>query len=80
MSGPGPAGRVPPARQQAAEETEAALRALRLLWPGEFMFGHDPERGYWVIKDGNLGSLLTGDTPGELNQALTAREDGGRAS
>ena len=38
--------------------------------------GHDPEHGYWVIKDGGIGSLLKAASPDELNQALTAREEG----
>lgn len=75
MSGPGPAHWAP-GRQQAALDVSAALEMLRRLWGDEYMFGHDPEHGYWVIKDGSIGSLLKAPSPEDLNQALTGREEG----
>jgi hypothetical protein len=57
------------------EEISQALDTLQVLWGGEYMFGydaeHDPERPWWVIKNGNLGTLVKAPTYQELNQLLT---------
>jgi hypothetical protein len=58
-----------------AEEIRQALDTLQLVWGDEYMFGydaeHDPERPWWAIKNGNLGTLVSAATIQELNQVLT---------
>jgi hypothetical protein len=58
------------AEGMSAEEIEKALNVLRLVYRDEYMFGHDPEHGWWVIRKGDLSSLLTADSPGELGKML----------
>jgi len=63
------------ARSQAAagmsaEDIEKALDVLRLIHRDEFTFGHDPEYGFWVIKNGDLASLLTDDSPEGLGRRV----------
>lgn len=43
------------------------------------MFGYDDEHGWWVIKNGRIGSILTADNPEELSQMLTDAEGAGEA-
>lgn len=63
------------AEGMSAEDTDKALRVLRLLWGDEYLFGYDGKHGcWWAIKAGNLGSLLTAPNPKELGKML----DGGR--
>jgi hypothetical protein len=52
------------------EDTGKALEVLRLLWGDSYRFGYDPERGFWAIREGRLGSLLTADAPEELARLL----------
>jgi hypothetical protein len=70
VSGPGPAGVHARREQAAAQAVEYELCLLRAAHRDEFIFGHDPERGYWVIRDGSIGSLLTAPTPGELGRKI----------
>jgi hypothetical protein len=58
------------AEGMCAEDIEKALDVLRLLWGDEYMFGFDPEHGWWVIKNGHLISLLTADSPERLGKVL----------
>lgn len=62
------------ANGMSADETCQALDALPLLWGHEYKFGFDPEHGWWAIKNGNIGSIITADSPEELNQALADSE------
>lgn len=70
------------AAPQAAEgisagDIEKALGVLRLLWGDEYLFGYDREHGcFWVIKGGNLGSLLTAPAVEELGRKLDGGELG----
>lgn len=63
----------------AGDGTRQALDALRAVWGDGYMFGHDPEHGWWVIKDGRIGSVLTANSPEELSQMLTDAEVAGEA-
>ena len=54
------------ADSMSSEDVDKALDVLRLLWGDEYLFGFDPDRGWWVIKEGRLESLLTADSPEEL--------------
>jgi len=62
---------------RSSEDTCKALEVLRLLWGDEYTFGYDPDRGFWVIKDGRIGSLLTADAPEELARLLEEAEGTG---
>lgn len=57
------------------EEISQALDTLQVLWGGEYTFGYDPEadpeRPWWLIKNGNLGTLVKAPSYRELNQLLT---------
>jgi hypothetical protein len=70
------------AAPQAAEGTstadiEKALDVLRLRWGAGYVFGYDREHGcFWVIKSGNLGSLLTAPAAEELGDKLDGGELG----
>ena len=65
------------AEGMSAEAIEKALNVLRTVWGDEYMFGFDQEHGCcWVIKAGNLGSLLTAPTPEELGKQLSDGELG----
>lgn len=66
MSGPGPAGTYARRKREAARAVEYDLRLLRMDHRDEFTFGHDPERGFWVIRDGRIGTLLTAPAADEL--------------
>ena len=70
MNGPGPAEIHARRKQEAAQAVEYDLRLLRSAYRDEFTFGHDPERGYWVIKGGSLGTLRTASTPGKLAELM----------
>jgi len=70
VSGPGPAGIQARRKQQAAQAVEYDLHLLRAAHRDEYTFGHDPERGYWVIKGGSLGTLRTAPTPGKLAELM----------
>ena len=67
-------GAAPQAAGISGEDTGKALEALRLLWDDSYTFGYDPDRGFWAIRDGRIGSLLTADSPEELARLL---EDAG---
>ena len=56
------------------EDMGKALELLRLLWGEEYLFGHDPDRGWWVTKNGRIGSLLTAGSPEELARLLGEAE------
>jgi hypothetical protein len=43
-----------------------ALSLLQLLYGDRYTFGQDPDRGFWVIENGKIGSLLTAPTPEAL--------------
>jgi hypothetical protein len=59
------------AEGMSAEQIEQALNVLRAAWGGEYMFGFDQEHDcWWVIRSGNLGSLLTAPTAQELGNKL----------
>jgi hypothetical protein len=49
---------------------------LRLLWGDSYLFGYD--QGWWAIRDGRLGSLLTAVAPEELGRPLGEAEGTGR--
>ena len=66
------------AGRTSSEDINGALEVLQLLWGDGHTFGYDPERGWWVIKDGHLGSLLTADSPEELARLLGEAEGTGR--
>jgi hypothetical protein len=68
---------APQAAGMSGEETGEALDVLRLLWGDAHLFGYDPERGFWAIKEGHLGSLLTADGPEELARLLEEAEGTG---
>lgn len=63
----------------AGDGTRQALDTLRAVWGPEHMFGYDDEHGWWVIKNGRIGSILTADNPEELSQMLTDAEGAGEA-
>jgi hypothetical protein len=66
----------------SAEEIQQALDTLQLLWGDEYMFGYDAEndaeRPWWVIKNGNLGTLVKAPTYQELNLLLTEAAESAR--
>jgi hypothetical protein len=69
------------AARQAADgisggDVDRALDVLRVLWGDEYRFGFDSEHGWWVIKDGHLGSLLTAGSAEELGRQLEEAEEG----
>lgn len=70
MNGPGPAGVHARGEQAAARVVGYELSLLRAAFRGEFTFGHDPERGYWVIKAGHAGTLLTDPAPDGLGRKI----------
>ena len=78
VSGPGPAGIHARRKQEAARAVEYDLRLLRAGHRDEFTFGHDPERGFWVIRDGRISTLLTAPTPDELGSKI--RDTWGKAA
>lgn len=51
-------------------DVDQALSLLRLLYGDEYTFGYDPDRGFWVIRDGKIGSLLTAPAPEALGGLL----------
>lgn len=67
------------AEGMSPEGTAKALDVLRLLWGEEYLFGWDAEHRWWVIRDGNIGSILTAGSPEELGGKL-ADEAGTRPS
>jgi hypothetical protein len=81
-------GREPVMNDQAApqavaggltpEEIGQALTSLEAVWGDEYAFGHDPDKGWWVIKSGTIGSLLIRDTVQELNEALASQDGASR--
>jgi hypothetical protein len=72
------------AAPQAAEgaydgNAEQALGLLQMLYGDEYTFGYDEERGvFWVIKAGNIGSLLTAPTPEALGGLLDSGPGAGQ--
>lgn len=54
----------------SAEDIEKALGDLPYVYRNEFTFGHDPEHGDWVIRNGSLASLLTADSTRELGRQM----------
>jgi hypothetical protein len=58
------------AEGKSSEDTEKALGLLQLLWGDEYTFGCDPEHGWWVIKDGKTGFILTASSAEELGKKL----------
>lgn len=70
------------AAPQAAKGTysgdvDQALSLLRLLYGDEYAFGYHPDRGFWVIKDGDVGSLLTAPAPEALGGLLDSAPEAG---
>ena len=51
---------------------EAALKTLLWHWGEAYFIGHDDEHGWWAARRDQIGGLLDGADPGELEQAITA--------
>jgi hypothetical protein len=62
-----------------ADEISKALGALQLLYGHPYKFGYDAEPGWWVIKDGNVGWILTAASPTELARKVEDAEGAGKA-
>ncbi|HEX3962535.1 MAG TPA: hypothetical protein VHZ03_38890 [Trebonia sp.] len=60
-----------------SEDAARALDVLRLIWGDSFIFGTDHEHGWWVIRDGKIGSILTSDSPERLGMLLAEQEGTG---
>lgn len=58
-------------------DVDQALSLLRLLYGDEYTFGYDPDRGFWVIKDGKIRSLLTAPAPEALGGLLDSAPEAG---
>ncbi len=59
-----------PQAAEGSEDVARALDVLRLLWGDSYLFGYDPDKGWWVIREGRLGSLLIADSAEELARLL----------
>jgi hypothetical protein len=60
-----------------SEDAARALDVLRLIWGDSYMFGTDDEHGWWVIRDGKIGSILTADSAERLGTLLAEQEGTG---
>jgi hypothetical protein len=51
---------------------EAALKTLRWHWGEAYRIGHDDEHGCWAARRDQIGGLLTGAGPDELEREIIA--------
>jgi len=68
---------APQAASGTISEDAASLDVLRLIWGDSYMFGTDDEHGWWVIRDGKIGSILTSDSAERLGTLLAEQEEQG---
>jgi hypothetical protein len=60
------------------EDTANTLGVLRLDWGDEYLLGCDPVHGWWAMKHGRIGTLVTAGSAEELGQLLTDRAGAGQ--
>lgn len=61
---------APQAAEGLSAEDARLLEVLRLLWDGIYTIGYDAEKGWWAIRDGVAGHLITATDAEELGKAL----------
>ena len=59
-------------------DTANSLAVLRLAWGGEYLLGCDPVHGWWAMKHGRIGTLLTAGSAEKLGQLLTDQAGAGQ--
>lgn len=66
-------GKAPPqpAGSRYSEDVEQGLNLLRVVYEECFTSGYDTDLNvFWVIKDGNIGTVLTAAAPAELGKLI----------